>query len=257
MSQPTRPEGWVDPPRADDLPCCDGEPLESDRHRRQMNLLIDSIEHHWANRDDFFAGGNMFVYFSSLQAKNNDFRGPDFFVVTDVARGERKSWIVWDEGGRTPEVIVELLSESTRDTDFGEKKRIYERVLRVPEYFVFDPFSGELWGFRLAPTTYQEIPRTPGGRLSSTILGLELGVRSGRYQGIEADWLRMFTANGGVVPTKAEAATQRADAAAQRAEAEAQRAEAEAQRADEMAAKLAAYESRFGSLDASDDESPP
>jgi len=34
----------------------------------------------------------MFVYFSETQAKRNDFRSSDVFVVMDTERRERKSW---------------------------------------------------------------------------------------------------------------------------------------------------------------------
>jgi hypothetical protein len=36
---------------------------------------------------------------------------------------ERKSWVVWQEGMRFPDVITELLSDTTREVDKGEKKR--------------------------------------------------------------------------------------------------------------------------------------
>ena len=83
----------------------------------------------------------MFIYFSSTQARQ-DFRGPDFFTVLD-GDGDRprKGWMVWEEGGRYPDVIVELLSPSTAEMDKGAKKQIYERVFRTPDYFVFDPYD--------------------------------------------------------------------------------------------------------------------
>lgn len=250
MTQPQHISGITLPPGADELPCCDGEPMESERHRKQMNLLIDSIEYAWAARDDFYVGGNMFVYFSVLQVKRNDFRGPDVFVVQGVPRRERKSWVVWEEDGRTPDVVIELLSDSTRDADRGPKKRIYERVLKVHEYFLYDPFTHELEGFQLdAGGHYQPIELNVRQRLPSAQLALELGVGHGRYQGVEADWLRLFDHAGALVLTGAEAEAQRAEAEAQRAEAEAQRAEAEAQRAEDLSARLRAYEERFGPLD--------
>ena len=61
----------------------DGEPMESNRHRIAMNLLINTIEQEFVERDDFFVGGNMFIYYSTAQVKNKDFRGPDFFLVLD------------------------------------------------------------------------------------------------------------------------------------------------------------------------------
>jgi Uma2 family endonuclease len=91
----------------------------------------------------------MFLYFSLAQTRGRDFKGPDVFVVLGVPRGERKSWVVWQEE-RGPDVIIELLSESTSDYDKGEKKRVYQNQVRVPEYFWFDPFNTEdLAGFYL------------------------------------------------------------------------------------------------------------
>jgi Uma2 family endonuclease len=92
---PTRPLG------ADQLVCDDGEPMESWRHRQQMTVLIDSLEHAWRDRDDFYVSGNMFLYFSETQTRKNDFRGPDVFVVMNTSRRERKAWVVWEEGGQT------------------------------------------------------------------------------------------------------------------------------------------------------------
>jgi hypothetical protein len=72
----------------------------------------------------------MFVYFSQLQVKRNDFRGPDVFVALDVERKERKSWVAWEEGGRLPDVVIELTSDSTRHVDHVDKKRTYAIVRR-------------------------------------------------------------------------------------------------------------------------------
>lgn len=66
-------------------PTEDGIPSESNWHRIEMNLLIDSLHYHWRQRNDYFAGGNMFIYFSAEQVRNRDYRGPDFFVVTVMA----------------------------------------------------------------------------------------------------------------------------------------------------------------------------
>src|SRR5687768_1123220 len=111
MSEPPREHPLANypasPPRGEDLFYDDGEPMESARHRMQMNLLIDSLFHAWRDRDDFYAGGNMFLYFSETQKKKNDFRGPDVFVVLHTTRRDRKSWVVWEEDGRTLDVVIE------------------------------------------------------------------------------------------------------------------------------------------------------
>ncbi|MBM4318401.1 MAG: Uma2 family endonuclease, partial [Deltaproteobacteria bacterium] len=105
------PEWMTPPPRPEDLPTEDGEPMESFRHRQQGDLLIQPLRHHWRERDDVYVGGNMFLYFSALQARRNDFRGPDVFVVLDTPAHERRAWIIWEEDGRAPDLIIELLSD--------------------------------------------------------------------------------------------------------------------------------------------------
>ena len=92
---------------------------------------------------DFFAGGNMFIYYSHEQAhavateplaKTRHFRGPDVFFVAGTEGGpERKAWVVWNEHGRYPDFIVELLSRSTARVDRTTKKAIYERTFATPD----------------------------------------------------------------------------------------------------------------------------
>ncbi len=232
---------WVPeaPPGADELPSEDGVPMETPKHRKQMNVLIDQIERAWADRDDFFVGGNMFLYFSELQTKKNDFRGPDFFIVLHTTHHDRKSWVVWQENGQTPDVVIELVSESTRDVDLGPKKDTYAYLLKVRDYFLFDPETGELTGFTMAPDGhYKELAPNDEGRLPSASIGLELGVIDWRFQGIGGRWLRWFEPNGEMLLIGDE-----------QAQAERERAEVERQRADSLAAQLAAYETRFGKLE--------
>jgi Uma2 family endonuclease len=200
----------VPPPGEDELPFSDGEPMESERHAEQQHLLTSSLKRAWKDRDDVYIGGNMFVYFSELQAKKNDFRGPDVFVVLDTSRRERKSWVVWAEGGRTPDVVIELLSDSTAQIDRGEKMRTYAKLLRVANYYLFDPLTAVLEGYQLDPNarTYQRLPAWPDGDVPCPALGLRLGVRHGRHHGLEIDWLRWIDADGRVLPTADEVAAE-------------------------------------------------
>ena len=236
MSDPGWPP-WVSrPPSIDELVTDDGVPMESERHRAQMNLLIESLNLAWVHRRDFYCGGNMFLYYSALQAKKNDFRGPDVFVVLDTERRERKAWVMWEEDGKHPDVIIELTSESTAAVDRGEKKRIYGTLLGVPEYFIYDPFTHAFEGHALdsGAASYRPIQPLPSGRLPSERLGLELGVAEGRYQGMQCPWLRWFKPGGAVLPSGEEG-----------------QARAERER-DEALARLAEYERRFGKLPAGD-----
>lgn len=227
---------WVPEIPDIDLPSEDGEPLESHWHRLQINLLGDMLHQHWHGRPDFFAGGNMFVYYSLEQARTRDYKGPDFFVVTGVDGSyPRRSWIVWQEGGRYPDVIIELLSASTKAADLGPKKDLYERVFRTSEYFCVDPEDHSLRGWRLSCTEYVPLEPDERGWLWSATLQLWLGLQEGRFQGTSDTWLRCFDAAGTLVPTGEEVA----EAERTRAETEHARAEAERTRAEAAEAEAA------------------
>lgn len=176
-------------------------PLESYAHLQQILILLQCLEWLWQERNDYFAAANLTIYYSPNQKKSEYFRGPDFFVVLGTERRlERKSWVVWGEGGKYPDVIVEILSPSTAKIDRGEKKQIYQDIFRTPDYFWFDPETLELQGFRLMEGQYQAIEPTDRGWLWSDLLGLFLGI----YQ----QQLRYFNREGELIPTPAEVAKQ-------------------------------------------------
>lgn len=176
-------------------------PLESYAHLQQILILLQCLEWLWQDRNDYFAAANLSIYYSPNQKKSEDFRGPDFFVVLGTERRlDRKSWVVWGEGGKYPDVIVEILSPSTAKIDRGEKKQIYQDIFRTPDYFWFDPETLEFQGFRLMEGQYQAIEPTDRGWLWSDRLGLFLGI----YQ----QQLRYFNREGELIPTPAEVAKQ-------------------------------------------------
>lgn len=218
----------------------DGEPLETDWHSFQLPLMRELIHQAMreAGRTDFFSASNVFVYYSVEQARevaeevNNDlperaFRGPDVFWVGGVdSSRERKAWIAWEEGGRLPDVIFEMLSPKTAKKDRTEKRDLYSRVFATTEYFLYEPETGKLEGLRLAGRFYQSIEPDENGRLWSEQLGASVGLWHGDYQGRQYDWVRLFRPDGSLVPTEAEEERQKAEEERQRAEA----AEAEVRR---------------------------
>jgi Uma2 family endonuclease len=237
----------------------DGEPLDSNWHRIQMTFLIDVIRQAMAERGraDFFAGGDMFVYYSFAQARDiasekprmTHFRGPDVFFVAGVpGQLDRKAWVVWEEDGRYPNLIVELLSPSTARVDRTAKKELYASVFRTPEYFLYDPETEELEGFRLYEGAYQRLKPDARGWLWSRELDLWLGRWQGERAGFDTTWLRLYDRDGRLVPTPEEAERLRAEAERQRAEAERQRAEAERQRAEEERQRADAAEAEVARL---------
>lgn len=238
------------PPTEDDLPYDDGIPMETTRHRAQAALLADSLSLAWRDRNDFHVAMNSYVYFSPTQEKTYDYKGPDVYVVLDVPRRERKSWLVWQEG-KGPDLIIELLSPSTAKKDKTIKKQIYQDRLRVPEYFWHDPYTNETVGFRLKNGVYYPIKPDAQGRLVSSKLNLALVHWYGQYADAEAHWLRWATLEGTLLLSPEEWAWQEYDRAEQereRAEQERERAERAEQQTQELQLLLAQYRTQFGDL---------
>ncbi|MDY7023379.1 MAG: Uma2 family endonuclease, partial [Cyanobacteriota bacterium] len=176
----------------------------------------------------------------SDQDQTRDFRGPDFFVVLNTERQPRKSWVVWEEGGKYPNVIIELLSPSTANVDRTDKKEIYQDKFRTPEYFWFSPNTLEFQGFHLIDGEYEQIQPNDSEWLWSKQLQLFLGIYEKQ--------LRFFTPEGELVPTpeesaknekqQREAVEQRLETTEQQLEAEQQQKEMERQQKEKLAAKL-------------------
>ncbi len=172
--------------------------MESSLHYIQLALLVACLEWFWRDQTDFFIGANLTIYFSRQQLKNRDFRGPDFFLVKQTQKHPRKSWVVWEEDGRYPDLIIELLSDSTADVDRTLKKTLYQDRFRTPEYFWFSPDTLELNGLRLVSRVYQPIVPNHQGFFWSESLDL--------YLGIYKQKLRYFDLQGELLMSPEEAA---------------------------------------------------
>ena len=202
--------------------------MESSLHYSQLALLVACLEWKWRGRNDFFVGASLTVYYSQQQLRNRDFRGPDFFLIKNTEKRPRYSWVVWEEDGRYPDLIIELLSDSTAKVDRNEKKVLYQNRFRTPEYFWFDPQDLEFSGFRLIGQEYQAIVANEFGRLWSEVLELYLGIHDGK--------LRYFTPDGELVSTPEEAALQAQQQATQ-AQEQATQAQEQAAQAQEQTAQ--------------------
>jgi Uma2 family endonuclease len=156
----------------------DGKPMgETPRHIRNIRYLTESLEAWFASDPMAYVGANMFVHYE--RGNRNRHVSPDVFVVKGVPKAkepERRAYFVWEEQ-KAPAFVVEFTSESTREEDQTTKRAIYQDILRVSEYFLFDPFEEylhpRLQGFRLVKGVYRPI-RPVKGRLPSRVVGLHL-----------------------------------------------------------------------------------
>ncbi len=163
----------------------------------------------------------------------------------------RQGWVVWEENGRYPDVIVELMSPSTAAIDKGIKKNLYEQTFRTSDYFVYDPFDpNSLQGWHLDDNQqYQPLTPNDRGWLWSKRLGLWLGTIEGTIDRETAIWLRFYDVAGNLVLLPEEAAIAQAKAAVAQVEvvvAQTEAAVAQAEAAAAQAARLAARLRKLG-----------
>ncbi len=160
-------------------PESDGEPMaETGRHVRLLLDMIETIDRLFRDVPDVHVCGNMFLYYE--EGNPRKVLSPDVFMVRGVSKKELRTYKTWEQQPYL-DFVLELASPSTYAKDFNEKKTIYEQILRVKEYYIYDPYHEirpSFIGFRLVGDVYEEIAFVDG-RLPSETLGLELGERDG------------------------------------------------------------------------------
>jgi len=147
---------------------------ETDWHRDLMVALIAMLKMWYAKARRVYVSGNLLLYY--VPGNKRKHVSPDVFVVRGVSKRKRLYYLLWLEG-KSPEMIIELTSKSTRKEDLDTKFKLYRDVLKVQEYFMFDPFAEylnpPLRGYRLIQGEYVPIEAI-AGRLPSEVTGLHL-----------------------------------------------------------------------------------
>ncbi|MBI3268580.1 MAG: Uma2 family endonuclease [Planctomycetes bacterium] len=220
-------------PNTEDLlyPESDGKPMaETDDHRDIMSYLIEALKLWFRKLLDVYVSGNLMFYY--VEGDPYEVVSPDVFVVKGVPRRRRRVYRLWLEGA-SPCVVIEVTSRKTRSEDTITKFELYRDVLRVREYYLYDPqlehVTRRLKAYELRGRRYVERP-VKGGRIESEELGLVLAATERGLRLIDPS-------TGAELPDLAAADDARAREAAGRAEAEAGRAQAEAARAQAEAAR--------------------
>ena len=210
-----------------DLPSEDPEEpgLPDEFHLLQPELLRQTFRPPTYEAGNIFTASDLNLYYDLRHPQW--YKRPDWFAVLGVPRlydeqDLRLSYVVWQEGVY-PFVAIELLSPGTEKEDLGHTLRevsqppnkwtVYEQILRIPYYFVFNRYTDELQAFGLVRESYQPLSGEGAGVwLEKAQLGL--GLWQGNYQGINRQWLRWYDRDSQWILTPAEQEKQRADLAA-------------------------------------------
>ena len=253
-----------------DLPSEDPEEpgLPDEFHDLQPQLLRETCQSPIVGPESLFFGTDLNLYYDWQHPRWH--KRPDWFLVIGANPATRQaelrwSYVVWQEQV-VPFLVVELLSPGTEDDDLGQTPRgsnqpptkweVYEQILQIPYYGVFDRYENHFRLFRLDEGCYEPVALV-APRFWFAELGLGLGVWQGAYDGVEGLWLRWYDGEGAWVPTprersvmdrlraeqeslRAEQERERADQERERADQERERADQERERAERLAARLRA-----------------
>jgi hypothetical protein len=120
----------------------------------------------------------------------------------------------------SPKTEKEDLGRTLREVNQPPTKwEVYEKIVRVPYYIIFDRYTDKLQAFQLVADRYEEID-VSSGKIWMPGIELGLGLWQGSFEGIERLWLRWYDSSGKWIPTPVELLKQ------------------EKQKSDKLAAKL-------------------
>lgn len=230
------------------LPESDGTFVKNFQEHPQSLILTDSIGPILQERHpdgQYAIGQDCGIYWRETEPAEKGAEAPDWFYVPNVPPNLdcqiRRSYVLWREH-IAPLIALEFASgngDEERDctplsrTEEGivtkpGKFWVYERVMRIPYYGIYEINSGRLEVYRLIDGYYQLLELNQRGHFPITSLGVELGLWQGSYQNQTMLWLRWWDEEGNLLLIGDE----RAELEKLRGEQQRERAEQERLRAD-------------------------
>jgi len=230
------------------LPESDGTFVKNFQEHPQSLILTDSIGQILQQRHpdgQYAIGQDCGIYWRETEPAEQGAEAPDWFYVPNVPPnidGQiRRSYVLWREH-IAPLIALEFASgngDEERDrtplsrTDEGVVTKpgkfwVYERVMRIPYYGIYQINNGRLEVYRLIDGYYQLLELNQRGHFPIAPLGVELGLWQGSYQNQTMLWLRWWDEEGNLLligDERAELERLRGEQQRERAEQERLRAE--------------------------------
>ena len=187
-------------------PESDGKPMaETDAHRNLIIKMVDLLQEAYP---EAYVSGNICLYYEEGNPKK--MISPDALLCSSQPPGEKRAYLAWEEEAPL-DLVMEFSSRSTHRQDHHKKKRIYEHLLKVPYYVIFNPHDVYLNVFALEAGEYRLLETDEHGCFLLETLGLQVAIE-------HSNSLRLFDGKGRPVLTRAEREAKRADQEARRAE---------------------------------------
>ena len=201
------------------LPESDGTFVKNFQEHPQSLILTDSIGQILQERHpdrQYAIGQDCGIYWRETEPAEQGAEAPDWFYVPNVPPnidGQiRRSYVLWREH-IAPLIALEFASgngDEERDrtplsrTDEGVVTKpgkfwVYERVMRIPYYGIYQVNNGRLEVYRLIDGYYQLLELNQRGHFPIAPLGVELGLWQGSYQNQTMLWLRWWDEEGNLL----------------------------------------------------------
>ena len=201
------------------LPESDGTFVKNFQEHPQSLILTDSIGPILQERHpdgQYAIGQDCGIYWRETEPPEKGAEAPDWFYVPNVPPnldGQiRRSYVLWREH-IAPLIALEFASGNGDEerahtplsrTDEGVVTKpgkfwVYERVMRIPYYGIYEINSGRLEVYRLIDGYYQLLELNQRGHFAIASLGVELGLWQGSYQNQTMLWLRWWDEEGNLL----------------------------------------------------------
>jgi Uma2 family endonuclease len=201
------------------LPESDGTFVKNFQEHPQSLILTDSIGQILQQRHpdgQYAIGQDCGIYWRETEPAEQGAEASDWFYVPNVPPkidGQiRRSYVLWREH-IAPLIALEFASgngDEERDrtplsrTDEGVVTKpgkfwVYERVMRIPYYGIYQVNNGRLEVYRLIDGYYQLLELNQRGHFPIAPLGVELGLWQGSYQNQTMLWLRWWDEEGNLL----------------------------------------------------------
>lgn len=199
-------------PTSEELPCSDDTPVDNEIQNLIPNLLLSVLALVWNDRQNWFLGVDMGIYYLYEQVRQPALV-PDGFLSLGVERykGERGrlSYVLWEENNIPPIWALEIVSQ-TPGGEYHDKMTKYAQ-LGVLYYTIYNP---DYWRrdkhepFEVYRLVEGEYIRQSGERFWMPEVGLAIGRGVGTYEGWTREWLYWYDQQGNRLLTPEESLDQ-------------------------------------------------
>jgi len=141
-------------------PESDGKPMADNTVQfRWITVIHYNLEWLFANNPNVFIAGDLLWY--PVEHDTGTSQAPDVMVVFGRPKGDRGSYLQWQEGNIAPQVVFEIRSPKNTQTEMDEKWDFYNDY-GVEEYYLYDRDQNDLSGWLRSQSDLDVIDQMDG-----------------------------------------------------------------------------------------------